>query len=57
MFHEMITTPPENIVTYPLSTRRYVRLTIPGWTDAADLESVWLSAYKETGATRDRLRP
>jgi hypothetical protein len=43
----------ENTVSYPLSTRRYVRLTIPGWTEAANLESVWLSAYKETGATRD----
>ena len=43
----------ENTVIYPLSTRRYVRLTIPGWTDPANLESVWLSSYKETGATRD----
>jgi hypothetical protein len=43
----------ESTVTYPLSTRRFVRLTIPGWTDPANLEAVWLSAYKETGATRD----
>ncbi len=43
----------ENTVSYPLSTRRYIRLTIPGWTDPANLQSVWLSAYKETGATRD----
>jgi hypothetical protein len=43
----------ETTVSYPTSTRRYVRLTIPGWKEPANLESVWLSAYKETGATRD----
>jgi hypothetical protein len=43
----------ENTVSYPTSTRRFVRLTIPDWTEPANLQSVWLSAFKETGATRD----
>ena len=43
----------ETTVSYPTSTRRYVRLTIPGWTEPANLQTVWLSDYKETGATRD----
>jgi hypothetical protein len=43
----------EMTVSYPDSTRRYVRLTIPGWTDPKNLQAVWLSAFKETGATRD----
>jgi len=42
-------------VEYPLSTRRYVRLTISGWTDPADLESAWLSQVMETNAVRDRI--
>lgn len=47
-------------VSYPTSTRRYVRITIPDWTDAAFLESAWLAESNETDATRDviaRLTP
>ena len=40
-------------VEYPTSTRRYVRLTIPGWNDPAYLQSAWLTYRKETGAVRD----
>jgi len=43
----------ETTVSYPLSTRRFVRLTIPGWTNPAQLQTVWLSDFKDTGATRD----
>ena len=43
----------ETVVSYPTSTRRFLRLTIPGWTDPTNLQSVWLSDLKETGATRD----
>lgn len=43
----------ETTISYPTSTRRFVRLTIPGWQEPANLEAVWLSEYKETGATRD----
>jgi hypothetical protein len=43
----------ENTISYPTSTRRFVRLTIAGWTDPANLQSVRLSAFRETGATRD----
>jgi hypothetical protein len=43
----------ETTISYPTSTRRFVRLTIPGWTEPANLQAVWLSAFKETGATRD----
>jgi hypothetical protein len=43
----------ETTVSYPLSTRRFVRVTIPGWTDPNLLESVWLSSYQETDATID----
>jgi len=41
------------IVDYPVSTRRYVRLTIPGWNNPDYLASAWLTHYKETGAIRD----
>jgi uncharacterized protein DUF3999 len=40
-------------VDYPVSTRRYVRLTIPGWHDPAYLASAWLTYFEETGAVRD----
>ncbi len=40
-------------VDYPVSTRRYVRVTIPGWRDPADLASAWLTYYKEASAVRD----
>jgi len=43
----------ENTVSYPTSTRRFVRLTIPGWSDPAQLEGVWLWTFKEVNATRD----
>jgi len=42
-------------VEYPASTRRYVRLTIPGWQEPAYLESAWLSHFKESNAVRDVL--
>ncbi len=45
----------ETTVSYPTSTRRYVRLTIPGWTEPANLQEVWIAHYEETGATRDRV--
>jgi hypothetical protein len=50
----------DTTVSYPTSTRRYVRVTIPGWRDPAALESVWLAEYRESEATRDtiaELRP
>jgi hypothetical protein len=47
----------ETTVSYPTSTRRYVRLTIPGWQEPANLDAVWLSAYTENGATRDAVGP
>jgi hypothetical protein len=40
-------------VDYPVSTRRYVRLTIPGWHDPEHLASAWLTFYKETAGIRD----
>jgi hypothetical protein len=40
-------------VDYPVSTRRYVRITIPDWRDPAYLASAWLTYFKETGAVRD----
>jgi len=43
----------ETTVDYPVSTRRYLRLTIPGWTDPANLQAVWLSDFKETDTVRD----
>jgi hypothetical protein len=43
----------ELTVDYPVSTRRYVRLTIPGWRDPAYLTSAWLTYFKETSAVRD----
>jgi hypothetical protein len=43
----------ESTISYPPSTRRFVRLTIPGWKEPANLQAVWLSSFKETGATRD----
>ena len=40
-------------VDYPASTRRYVRLSIPGWHDPAYLASAWLTHFEESGAIRD----
>jgi hypothetical protein len=40
-------------VEYPVSTRRYLRLTIPGWNDPAYLQSAWLTYRKKTDAVRD----
>ena len=40
-------------VEYPLSTRRYLRLTIPGWNNPAYLQSAWLLYQKEVDAVRD----
>jgi hypothetical protein len=42
-------------LTYPVSTRRYVRVTIPGWPDPAWLESAFVVFYRETDAVRDIL--
>ncbi len=47
----------ETTVSYPTSTRRYLRLTIPGWQEPANLDAVWIAAYTEKGATRDVLGP
>jgi hypothetical protein len=43
----------ETTVDYPFSTRRFVRLTIPGWTDPANLQAAWLSDFEETNTVRD----
>ena len=40
-------------IEYPVSTRRYLRLTIPGWNDPAYLQSAWLAYRRETDAVRD----
>lgn len=40
-------------VSYPTSTRRYVRITIPGWDDPAYLQSALLAENQATDATRD----
>jgi len=45
----------ETTVDYPVSTRRFLRLTIPGWTDPANLQAVWLSDFKETDTVRDAI--
>jgi len=42
-------------VEYPLSTRRYVRVTIMGWTSPADLTSAFLTYHSETAGVRDVL--
>src|SRR5262249_41166028 len=42
-------------LTYPVSTRRYVRITIPGWHDPAWLESAFVVLFQETDAVRDIL--
>ncbi len=43
----------ETTVTYPGSTRRYLRVTIPGWNQPANLQSVLVAEFRETGETRD----
>jgi hypothetical protein len=40
-------------VDYPVSTRRYVRVTIPGWHDPVYLAGAWLTYFEESGAVRD----
>ncbi len=40
-------------VEYPVSTRRYLRLTIPEWKDPAYLQSAWLTYRNEIDAVRD----
>jgi Protein of unknown function (DUF3999) len=40
-------------IEYPVSTRRYLRLTVPGWDDPSYLQSVWIVYRRETGAVRD----
>jgi hypothetical protein len=40
-------------VDYPVSTRRYVRATIFGWTRIAALGRAWLAYHHEQGAERD----
>jgi hypothetical protein len=42
-------------VDYPVSTRRYVRATVFGWTDIHAIESAWLTFYEEHRAVRDIL--
>jgi hypothetical protein len=42
-------------VEYPLSTRRYVRITIMGWTNPTDLTSAWLTYRSGTNGVRDVL--
>jgi hypothetical protein len=42
-------------VEYPLSTRRYVRVTVLGWTNPADLTSAFLTYHSETAGVRDVL--
>jgi len=43
----------ELTVDYPVSTRRFVRITIPGWHNAGDLTGAWLADFNETDAVRD----
>jgi hypothetical protein len=40
---------------YPESTRPYVRLTIPGWTDPDSVGAAWIRFHKETPASRATL--
>lgn len=42
-------------VDYPVSTRRFVKLTIVGWTDAEYLDSAWLTYYTSTSGVADPL--
>jgi len=42
-------------IDYPVSTRRYIRVTILGWDDIDVLGSVWLDYLNETKAVRDVL--
>lgn len=42
-------------VDYPASTRRFVRITIFGWSDPAYLDSAWLTYYTATSGTSDAL--
>jgi hypothetical protein len=45
----------ELTVEYPVSTRRYLRLTIPGWNDPAYLQSARLIYWSQTPAVRDTI--
>ena len=40
---------------YPLSTRRYLRLTVFGWTDPQRLSAAWVSYQTENSGVRDVL--
>ena len=42
-------------VEYPVSTRRYVRVTVVGWTSPTDLTSAYLTYHSETAGVRDVL--
>ena len=42
-------------VDYPQSTRRFVKLTIFGWSDPEYLDSAWLTYYTSTSGTADTL--
>ena len=42
-------------VDYPISTRRFVRLTIFGWSDPDYLDSAWLTDYTSGSGTSDSL--
>jgi len=42
-------------VEYPVSTRRFVRVTIMGWSTPTDLTSAWLTYHSETSGVRDVL--
>lgn len=47
-------------VDYPVSTKRYVRATVFGWTDIHAIESAWLTWYEHQDPVRDvmaSLRP
>lgn len=40
-------------VDFPVSTKRYLRVTVFGWSDIAAIDSAWLSYYDEQQASRD----
>ena len=42
-------------VDYPVSTRRFVKFTIFGWSDLEYLDSAWLTDYRSTSGVSDTL--